>query len=212
MTLFIWIMFIVISVPTAVVIIKKEKFPDFKTMFFKLDRLNVLTYVFLPIVITAFKFIRSDLSDIDLTMMYLLIFFGYITAISDLRYKKIPNKYALSMLGVWVLITVPRLLIDIQTTVDYVISAGLGLLFSGGILLTIYLISRGGLGGGDVKFMSAAGLYLTLNGVLPAMLFGSVLSAITGIVLILSKRINKKDSIPLAPFLYAGILITIFLV
>jgi prepilin signal peptidase PulO-like enzyme (type II secretory pathway) len=67
------------------------------------------------------------------------------------------------------------------------------------------------LGGGDVKFMSVAGLYLGFSGTIPVILFGTVIAALTGLVLILLKKINRKDSIPLAPFLFIGIIITVFL-
>ena len=80
----------------------------------------------------------------------------------------------------------------------------------GGVFLLVYIISRHGLGAGDVKFMAIAGLYLGMNLVMSSMLIGSILSAITGIVLLCMKKISKKDEIPLVPFLYMGILLTIF--
>ena len=77
------------------------------------------------------------------------------------------------------------------------------------LFLAVYLVSRKGLGGGDVKFMAASGLYLGVD-VLPAMFYGSVLSAAAGLGLLLAKKIGRRDAIPLAPFLFAGILIVLF--
>jgi len=215
MSLYITIIAAVLFPVAATIIIKKESLPDFKQIFLKINRWNILTYVFLP-GMTAALFIvlknRQEIDTIELVRRDLLIFFGYIAAVSDLRHKIVPNKYPLVMIGLWVLMTFPLLLIDIESTVQYVISAGIGFLLSGGLFFIVYLISRAGLGGGDVKFMAAAGLYLTFYGVLPAMLYGSVLCSVVGITLILLKKIKLKDSIPLAPFLYAGILITIFTV
>ena len=37
-----------------------------------------------------------------------------------------------------------------------------------------------------------------------------VLAAVTGLILILLRKIGRKDTMPLAPFLFAGILITFF--
>ena len=73
------------------------------------------------------------------------------------------------------------------------------------------MVSRKGLGGGDVKLMAVSGLYLGAGSVLPAMLYGSVLAAVTAGVLIALKKIGRKDAIPLVPFLYAGMLITVFI-
>ena len=85
-----------------------------------------------------------------------------------------------------------------------------GFLTGGLIFWLVYAISRGGLGGGDVKLAATSGLYLGLDGVLSMMLYGSVLAASTGVVLILLKKIKPKDQIPLVPFLYVGILLTVF--
>ncbi len=74
----------------------------------------------------------------------------------------------------------------------------------------VYLVSRGGLGGGDVKLMAASGLYLGFQKVMQAMLYGSILAALTGGGLILMRKIGRKDTIPLIPFLYAGILLSTF--
>ena len=81
----------------------------------------------------------------------------------------------------------------------------------GGLFLLVYILSRKGLGAGDVKFMAVAGLYLGFNGVLPSMLIGSILSCITAITLMIMKKIDKSATLPLAPFLYGGILVTLFL-
>ena len=78
------------------------------------------------------------------------------------------------------------------------------------MLLTVYIISRKGLGGGDVKLMGVASLYLGYDGALSALLYGSVLSALTAVILTVMKKMTPKDSIPLVPFLYIGILITEF--
>ena len=69
----------------------------------------------------------------------------------------------------------------------------------------------GSFGGGDVKLMAVSGLYLGLDGVLPAMLYGSVLAAVAGLLLILGKKITPKDAIPLVPFLYIGMLLTLLI-
>jgi len=106
---------------------------------------------------------------------------------------------------------VPQLFFNTEAVLPVLKNAILGFAVCGGLLLLVYCVSRKGLGGGDVKFMTAAGLYLGFQGVLPAMLYGSVLAALFGIALMLLKKIGRKDSIQLVPFLYAGILITVFL-
>jgi prepilin signal peptidase PulO-like enzyme (type II secretory pathway) len=59
--------------------------------------------------------------------------------------------------------------------------------------------------------MAGAGLYLGFSGIIPSMLYGTVLAALTGLALMLLRKIGRKDTIPLAPFLYVGMLITVLL-
>ena len=115
------------------------------------------------------------------------------------------------MASAWVVIVVPQLFLHTEQTLYLVFSGVTGFLLAGVVFLAVYLISRRGLGGGDVKLMAVAGLYLGFGGVLPAMLYGSVLSALTALVLIARKKIKPRDSIPLVPFLYVGMMLTMFI-
>jgi len=194
----------------AVVFIKQDMLPDFRRIVFTADWVNLLTYVFMPIAIIGLFLWRNELELAQLLWRYLLLFFGYVIAVHDFRNKKVPNGYVLAFLAAWVLITVPGMFFQIESAVQYLTDAALGATIGGGLFLLVYFISKQGLGGGDVKFIAVAGLYLGLNGVLPVILYGSVLSALTGLGLILAKRMNRKDAMPLTPFLYAGILVTVF--
>ncbi|MCL2425328.1 MAG: A24 family peptidase [Oscillospiraceae bacterium] len=178
------------------------------------DKLKSLwPYSGLPVVIAVLLLFQVGTFDAFYILQSgLLLVFGYIIAVLDFQTKKIPNKLVLAMLGAWIIIVVPQLFFNIDATIYLLIDSLIGFVIAGGMFLLVYLISRRGLGGGDVKFMAVAGLYLGMSGVLPAMLVGSVLAGLTGFVLILIKKIGRKDAIPLAPFLYVGILATIFFV
>ena len=173
---------------------------------------NLLPYIGVPILAVALLLVCwQRLEPFSLLQKELLLIIGYIVAVKDAKDRRIPNKIVLALLVCWVLTMIPQLVIDIESTLGMLKNSALGFVIGGGLFLLVYLISRGGLGGGDVKFMAVAGLYLGLNGILPPMLYGSILAALFGLVMILLKKIGRKDAIPLAPFLYAGILITIFL-
>ena len=127
------------------------------------------------------------------------------------RSKRVPNKLVGAMAAAWILVIVPQLFFQTEKALAIMLSGLIGFVMAGLLFLVVYLISRKGLGGGDVKLMAAAGLYLGVNGVLPAMLYGSVLASVFALVLILAKKIGRKDAIPLVPFLYVGMLLTMFL-
>ncbi|MCL2151931.1 MAG: A24 family peptidase [Oscillospiraceae bacterium] len=171
-----------------------------------------LPYVGLPVILTAILVLGAGGTGADILLQRILIaIFGYIASVFDLKERRIPNSLILGMLAAWVLIMVPKLFINTDAAIRSLSDSLLGFAFGGGVFLIVYLVSRKGLGGGDVKFMAAAGLYLGVGWTIPAMLFGTILAALAALTLLALKKIKRKDKIPLAQFLYAGILITLFL-
>lgn len=153
----------------------------------------------------------GGLNAYTLLLRSLLLVFGYIAAWSDFKEKRVSNKLVLSMLIAWLILLVPQLFYHTELALATALSSVLGFLVAGILFLLVYFISRKGLGGGDVKLMATAGLYLGINGVFPAMLWGSILASVTGLILIAAKKIEKKDTIPLVPFLYIGMLLTVYI-
>jgi len=171
----------------------------------------VLPYIGLPILLAALMILHINSVELfRLLQDGLLIIFGYIAAVGDIKTKRIPNGLVLAMLAGWVLTAVPQLFFNIELMAVILWDSLLGFLVSGILFLIVYLISRKGLGGGDIKFMAIAGLYLGFGRVLPVMLYGSVLAGVVVGVLFLLKKIGKKDAVAFAPFLFIGMLITTF--
>jgi Flp pilus assembly protein protease CpaA len=170
-------------------------------------------YIGLPFICAALILFRIGRTDTFILLKFELIaILGYFAAIHDLKTKLIPNNLVLAMLSVWVIMIIPKLFVDTDAGFSMLADSLLGFAIGGGLFMITYFVSRKGLGGGDVKFIAASGLYLGFYSTITAILYGSILAALTGLVLILFKKIRRKDSIPLAPFLYIGILIIIFLV
>jgi len=169
-------------------------------------------YSGLPVLIAALLLLQAGQTDpFVLLRSLLIIVFGYIAAVLDIKTRRIPNKIVLAMLASWVLFMTPRLFFDTEASVMMLRDSMLGMLIGGGMFLLVYLISKKGLGGGDVKFMAAAGLYVGFEGTISSILLGTILAAVTGLVLILIRKIGRKDAIPLAPFLFIGIVTVLFL-
>jgi len=140
----------------------------------------------------------------------MLITLSYIAVVFDISTKRIPNTLVLLMVAGWLLTITPMIFVDTELGIRLLTDSIYGSLIGGGLFLLVYLLSRKGLGGGDVKFMAAAGLYLGFAKTVPAILYGTVLASLTGLVLILIHKIGRKDSLPLAPFLFIGIMIIAF--
>jgi len=152
----------------------------------------------------------AELSAFTLVKTTMLIILSYIAMVFDIDSKRIPNDLVIIMIAGWLLLILPMIFFDTENGVILLADSLYGLLTGGGLFLLVYLLSRKGLGGGDVKFMAAAGLYLGFAETIPVILYGTVLAAIAGLILVLLKKIGRKDAMPLAPFLFIGIMITFF--
>lgn len=167
-------------------------------------------YAGLPVVTVLFLLLRWSLAGPAVVLLReVLLVLGYAAAVKDFREQTVPNRLVLAMLGAWCMILVPQLFIHPETGLSLLLSGAVGALFAGVVFLTVYFVSRRGLGGGDVKLMTVFGLYLGLDGVVPAMLYGTLLAAAAGGILILLKKVGPKDAIPLVPFLYIGVVLTV---
>jgi len=172
----------------------------------------VAPYMGIPIIcLFLFFFQRNNVTSLHLLHYVLAVIFGYVAAVGDIKTKKIPNSLILIMLATWIVSMFPLLFVDMHEAIVMLRESGLGFLVAGGLFLLVYIVNRKGLGGGDVKFIAATGLFLGFNGVMPAMLVGTILASIVGLTLLALKKLGLKDSMPMAPFLFAGILVFVFL-
>lgn len=75
-------------------------------------------------------------------------------------------------------------------------------------LLVLGLIFPDGLGGGDIKFMACAGLVAGWKLILLALFLGNIVALLYVAVLLFLKKPVRGTRIPFAPFLSAGIIIS----
>ena len=85
-------------------------------------------------------------------------------------------------------------------------SAGL---FGGGLFLLIALISKGGFGGGDIKFMAALGLWIGMKHILLTMVLTFLIGGLVAAVLLLTKVRNRKDNIAYGPSIALAAFLTL---
>lgn len=119
-----------------------------------------------------------------------------ITAI-DLQHLLIPD-----------VITVPGVLVGLvaNITIGRIswLESAVGIVLAGALFLTIILVSRGGMGGGDLKLGAMLGAFLGWKALLLALFVAIVLGGVVGIALLLSGLRGRKDAVPFGPFLALG--------
>lgn len=86
----------------------------------------------------------------------------------------------------------------------------LGLAVGLAVPFFLAVISKGGLGGGDIKLSAVMGFWLGFPGVFYALFLGALSGSIAGILLMILKIKKRKDPIPFGPFLTLGFLSIFF--
>jgi leader peptidase (prepilin peptidase)/N-methyltransferase len=89
-------------------------------------------------------------------------------------------------------------------------SALIGMLVTSGFLLIVALVSKGGIGGGDIKLAAVTGLFLGWPLGPLGMFLGILTAGILAIFLLLLKMKGRKDPIPFGPFIVLGTIIAAF--
>ncbi len=90
-----------------------------------------------------------------------------------------------------------------------------GLLLGGGLFyliayLSLLLLKKEGMGGGDIKLTAMIGALLGWKEVLLAVFAASVFGSVVGLLLIGTRLRSRSDAIPFGPFLVLGALIALF--
>lgn len=127
-----------------------------------------------------------------------------LSSITDIRLKLIPNIFSLSLIIFWVIITAIEVLL-LNSDIAVAVGASLiGGVFGGGLLLIGRLISRNGMGMGDVKIMFAAGLLLRFDREFGLIFWGLLFALICGVLLMIIKKVKSSTTLCMAPFFLAG--------
>lgn len=135
------------------------------------------------------------------TLNYLVLASLVIVAAGiDLNHGVIPDK-----------LTVPWMVVGVAAGALWglheVAIRAIGLVACGGLVFLIALLSRGGMGGGDVKLMALVGSFLGPWGGLASFMIACFIGAAVGIGLIVAGLKKRKDEIPFGPFIAAGAII-----
>jgi leader peptidase (prepilin peptidase)/N-methyltransferase len=142
-----------------------------------------------------------------------LFYFSFVAAlivitVIDLYHQIIPDVISLPGIGVGLLAS----LIIPQITF---LNSLIGILLGGGSLFLVatlyqWFFKREGMGGGDVKLLAMIGAFLGWKAVILTILSGSLIGAITGIIIMILKGKDFKYAIPFGPFLSLGAVIAFF--
>lgn len=147
--------------------------------------------------LSYFEGLRSEL------VLCALLFAGLI----DFKLMIIPNKLTLALLAAVVVAYAVELIISQKYIIQILTDALLGCAVCFVIFFIGKMISRKGMGMGDIKLAAVMGLALGLNTALGCLLWAMIAASLTGVVLLISKKLKAKSKMAMAPFFFAGTVI-----
>lgn len=152
----------------------------------------------------AFSYWQLGLS-LELIVAWLFISLLIIITVSDTAYMLIPNKILLFFLPLLVL---GRVLSPLEPWWDSLLGAAIGF----GVLLLIAVVSKGGMGGGDIKLFFVIGLVLGTVNTLLTLFLAAVIGMIVGLVILKRQNKGRKTPFHLGHLLHWQLLSSTFLV
>lgn len=129
----------------------------------------------------------------------------------DYKSRKIPNRFLLVMLVLRTVLLFAECLLYGELWMSIMISAFMGFVFAGGMFLLCYLISRGGIGAGDVKLFAVLGYYVGAGAVFSVTFLTVLTAAVFSVAALFAKKVSLKKEIPFAPFIFLGTVLTMAL-
>lgn len=149
--------------------------------------------------------------DVSSVVAYCVMSFGLLVSTTvDIRTHRLPREisYATVVLGA------PLLMLAAHVTGEdhRIRSAFLGALLALAVMGLFYVVSRGGLGDGDVRFSPLLGMYTgwsSLHDVVDGLFLGFATGAVWGLSLVILRRAGRKTALPFGPFLALGAVLAV---
>lgn len=136
---------------------------------------------------------------IALTLISMLV----IITVSDLAYMIIPDKVLLFFVALFL---IERIFIPHNPWWGSLAGATVGFF----LLLLIAVVSKGGMGGGDIKLFAVVGFVLGAKLLLLSFFLSTLFGAFFGVIGLLLGFIKRKQTIPFGPFIALGTLVAYF--
>lgn len=177
---------------------------------------NSLLILFILLIIAGSGSVLFQLYGYGLSkiLRYLILMMVIILiAIIDCKEWIIPNQILMKLLLIRGMILIGEWIqyYDSSFLKEIIISPFLGLFLGGGLFFICYMVSRKCIGAGDVKLLAVIGAFTGAGVLIPVMFLSALTSAIYGGIMLITHKLTMKDSIPFAPFVAVGTILTLLL-
>lgn len=141
--------------------------------------------------------------QIELITAILFISLLIIISVSDIAYMLIPNKILLSFLPILIMM---RIIVPLNPWYDMIVGAIVGF----GLIALIIIVSKGGMGAGDMKLFFVLGVVIGWKQVLLTFFLASLIGTLFGLILKSLQKLKRKQPIPFGPSIAIAALIAYF--
>lgn len=177
---------------------------------YSISKLSICTCVLLTVVSGVTGYIVSmtgtSVEAVILLGISYLVLLG--AAIIDYKLHIIPNYFPLILVIARVLCLLYEMIFTYQA-LEYLISSLIGCFACFLLLMIAGKISKGGIGYGDVKLLSALGFACGLFKVLTSLIISLIICLIVSLIFVALKKKTIKDHMSFGPFIYFGFLIVL---
>jgi len=152
-------------------------------------------------------FAPSILVVVGLCVAYVFV---VAAAIYDFKLQLIPNAIPLAIVGIRILFIIAEQIIYGDAVIGFMYS------FVGGAVgfLVLYVagrLSKGGIGGGDIKLVAALGFLCGFRAMFTTLTLALLVCALFSIPYVIAKKERLSDSLPFGPFIYVGFIFMLLL-
>jgi len=151
-------------------------------------------------IVTAVLFLLFWLYyGLTLDLLYALIYGSFFVIIFfvDLKHYLVLNKVIYPAIVIALIIAIATQYSDIEVPL-------LGGLIGSGFLFIVAVISKGGMGMGDIKLGAFIGIIVGYPNAVVFLFVSIILGGVVAIGLVTGKKKGRKESVPFAPFLVMG--------
>jgi len=136
----------------------------------------------------------------------LMLVFTVLAMAAGIDYKKylIPNKLILAGMAGRSLLLAAEAVESVDTIRQSLIMSGAGLIFGLFFMLFLTMITRHGIGYGDVKLFAWLGFCVGITDAYYVLFYSVLFAALAGAFLLIFKKADRKKKLPFAPFIFAG--------
>lgn len=143
--------------------------------------------------------------NFETVIQLVFITFMILATASDMREMIVPDRFVV----IGLIVVLALRVVSGEMLVHYLVSA----LIAFGVLFFILILSKGRMGGADVKLYALIGLAIGWANAMESLFYASIAALIfyIAIALINKGKFDRKKEIPFVPFITIGVLCTYFL-